>query len=798
MKNTISHLITFLSYLLGFKALEILIRQIGKQIFKSYARKFHALGVESEDKVPASIPDPDKPRGRIDLINKIKTIRQNLPEKVFWANAGAVVALALSVFALSFGYLELLPESTAKEIGTGVKSFFCKLSIERSGAIAILFASTFLWVIYLIPFRHSKLPKIRRGLSFDLLLVVMLDFIVVVLIRVQLIPNSWIKGIEEFEIISVEVAGAAFIGLAVTIVGIVFVIVSTPFLIKKISEHLPAKDLAKMSISGLGHSEVITYVSLEMWELCNGFQSLISPELKRLDRFPRHERSLYLKLYKGKSLSEEEKKQLLKLESKFCGVVSELHRKLKSYRKKEYEKIYLCYELKKQAANQLRIHEREFSHHVLQFSPSIFQMRVDAFIRGVESIKFYTDNWKKDEDICKKEPEKDIQNLVGFQETIEEFFRIRDDIKEKRMRSLMQLIKYDRIHEFVIGMSSITSTSESLKIFTRGLSAIAKKIEPKTQSDSDLEYYIGVFKALLHRSKAHLGIDLLIPLENFYSNSVGSGGKGKKLPSTCNIPNVLGYIKTTNADVLLKKAQEQPNHVYIESLKLIRENIRNGHPAAMKSIFKKFEIQLDNLEKDGQSEIYFLIFGYSKIVRGVLWRFKKDIESKKIKIFVMKEESTEMLDTRFLRFELNDNKPENVRDSFTSSDDFFLRLVNDNDRVVLLAGAEAYDIKHRSLIHTNNYQIRVEKMLKRLKKSTVKHQVWIVAGGYKIYEDFKCPSEEVIFRKEFFSDHYDNVDLYNFSDLRIYPYILTNDDSYEDPSPKGIDRWHPYPSKKRN
>ncbi|MFA0964717.1 hypothetical protein AB9P05_23115 [Roseivirga sp. BDSF3-8] len=42
-------------------------------------------------------------------------------------------------------------------------------------------------------------------------------------------------------------------------------------------------------------------------------------------------------------------------------------------------------------------------------------------------------------------------------------------------------------------------------------------------------------------------------------------------------------------------------------------------------------------------------------------------------------------------------------------------------------------------------------------------QLWVLAEKYKVYDDF--PPEGYLFRKEMFSDHYDDVDLYNFTRL---------------------------------
>ena len=141
----------------------------------------------------------------------------------------------------------------------------------------------------------------------------------------------------------------------------------------------------------------------------------------------------------------------------------------------------------------------------------------------------------------------------------------------------------------------------------------------------------------------------------------------------------------------------------------------------------------------------------------------------------MKEDGTTMLDTRKFRFELNDSKPNNnIRRTFTASDDFFYNMLNENDTLIMIAGAEAYCATNKLLLHTNNYQQKVESMISRLQnagEAKPSPQIWILAGDYKIYKNFP-EDESSIFGGEFFSDHYDKVDLYDFSgfsddDLKI-------------------------------
>ncbi|MBK8195745.1 MAG: hypothetical protein IPK76_22040 [Lewinellaceae bacterium] len=153
------------------------------------------------------------------------------------------------------------------------------------------------------------------------------------------------------------------------------------------------------------------------------------------------------------------------------------------------------------------------------------------------------------------------------------------------------------------------------------------------------------------------------------------------------------------------------------------------------------------------------------------------IIEKKVKIFVMKEFNREMLDTRMLRFELNDSKRNRIRYTFTGSDDLFKRLLKRNDVLIMMAGAEAYDLSGKRLFHTNNYQKRVEDFINFLKSNSMSKPSTSgldCGGQQKIYDEFPyIESAQESYTGEFYADHYDKLDLYNFYDFEIEPVLIT-------------------------
>lgn len=538
---------------------------------------------------------------------------------------------------------------------------------------------------------------------------------------------------------------------AITLFLVLATVISlAPILIRRILLFLPSKDYAQLSLTNLNQSEILTLVSYKLWKLCQKFISEV-PIPKEISRMVDVQNDFFHADY---WLDEDPQK----LKKKF----QVLNKEIQQFKSAYYKQLSDYDALKDLAIQKLNILPREFCHHIIKFSLSIFERRINIFNKCVEEILFMMENGNNIGD-------QDYRFV--YENNLKEMMRVVEDVKNRRMRSMEQIIAYDDIHEYVIGLSSATSTSESLKIFTRGLSAIAKSYNWAKKEER--EFFYKKFKALLYRSKAHYGMDLLISIENFYANYHNEKNKL--------VPALLKKIATDKSMVSFTPDQQA-------LLENIRDDIMRKYRIAMDAINSAFGIQLSNIlaNKPKNGTIYFLIFGYSKMVRNVLKEHAEDIRGNNIKVFVMKEDDNEMLDTRMLRFELNDQKPKyNIRESFTASDKFFFRLLTGDDQLIMLAGAEAYDKSHKRLIHTNHYQTRVEALIYKLQQSVKMvddapirskpiPKVWIIAGKYKIYPNFTWNPQPESFKGELYADHYDKADMYNFEDLGVDVRLITD------------------------
>lgn len=585
-----------------------------------------------------------------------------------------------------------------------------------------------------------------------------------------------------------------------------FTMLTAPILIRKIVKNLPPQEYAERSLARLSQSEILTFIAMKMWELCDNFLSYCN-SLDDVEKL---------------SLEELTKKEVEIIYNSFYTLSVQLKRFDQQYFK-EYQKAL---ELNKLAVSKLDIKEREFSHHILQFSPSILHSRKSAMMLSTDTILFILKGEKKQTEIIQESHESRRSVLIGH---IKEVLRINKNIQRKRKKFLAQLIVFSKLHKYIIGMSSITSTSRSLKVFLRGLSYIFEKIkiDPTTKklisTDEEILKVEKEFDAFIHRSRAHYGMDLLVTVENFYIRKFEHYETKEKCIKDCEqksvekcikeqqrkewvdpkikIPKILHNLKYPKSSKRFKDKEpyndknksiafRQIVFDNIEYLKNLRLDLMADYKKDFNEINRAFLIRLDELiarsNRIGKGKTYLAIFGYSRLIRNILLENATKINNENIRIFIFKEEINRMMDTRILRYELYDgSENKSIKKTFTGTDEMFISLLTQNDRVVFLAGAEAYCNKSKLLFHTNTYQKRIEKVLKELYKksrdtkdlngkyieiaSKPDPQVWILANDYKIYDGIPPkegePPNGHLFAKEILSDHYDHIDLYNFKFL---------------------------------
>jgi hypothetical protein len=559
--------------------------------------------------------------------------------------------------------------------------------------------------------------------------------------------------------VSISENGTYVAPLLVFLASYIILLIAAPYLIRRIIRNLTPLQYAEISLNNIEQSEMLSFVAFKLYDLC------LKYEKKRdLD-------SLNQALNNFKSPGYSHQDLVIALNSNSFEIYNQLKnvkRNIKDFRKEFYNDYYKLVEIRKLASENLKLHPREFSHHILQFSPVLFHDQLATLFLSVDTLLYLTEG----------------NNFAGRSQLIyqhlQEIYSIDENIA-KGKRAVSQILLYEHTHKYLIGISSVTSTSRALSIFCRAISTILDrgyKNQSRKEIDTDEVLHnqvIGEFKTILYRSKAHYGFDLLLTVENLYKQYDCS----KEMKS---VPSVLYNLRYSGhgvpgiehqpeanvpfKELLTKNISEIKNirAFLVEQLEIEREAIKKEFPKKIKPY----------LEKTGRKVI--IIFGYSRMVRLALRLISYHLAKDNILIFIMREDRLQMIDTRTFRYELSNAYSNRVRNTFTASDDFFRSLIRPDDHFLFLCGAEAYCPTRNLLMHTNTYQKRVEALLTYLEKMKfpkkknawqkkkplqVDRQLWILAEKYKVYNDF--PPEGYLFRKEMFSDHYDDVDLYNFT-----------------------------------
>jgi len=581
----------------------------------------------------------------------------------------------------------------------------------------------------------AKLNKIRvnnvKNVLWSNAGTVLALFLTILALLIAIVP---IPKIEKLEIKEISL---------INLVVVILFLIILPITLRRIINRLSPQQYAELSLSGLNQSEILSFIAYKNCMLCISLFKSINindSNLKIFEKINFGENILPLDF-------EDDARNRQKLKSSSKLYMSSIE----GYFSRSYHEINKCKALKANAIKLLNILPTEFSHHTMKFSPYFFENHVIRLIRYFDSIYNEATNLT-------------CSNLE-INRLFEKINASLDDIFLKRYSFLTQLIKFPSIHKVLIGMSSITSTSGSLKIFIQGLSDTVNH-----KKNENNMWRKECFRALINRSKSHYGFDLLILLENYLLKR--SEFLGEDFKSIINALHAVKFEKRDlddNERVIIKNLSQDFRQYSNKSKKSLEVE-------TLKDWDDNLSLFFEQNESDELSRNYIIIIGYSRTAREFIQNLKAGLKEKNIIIFIIKENTDLMLDTRLLRHELNAtrNGIKGIRQTFTGDDRMILNSIKKDDNVLFLAGAEAYDKKREKLYHTNKYEIRITSIISKLNERKVNLRFYIVAQTYKVFKDLlKKENDEITFRHEIFTDHYDKMDIYNLKNLKIDKYLLT-------------------------
>lgn len=509
----------------------------------------------------------------------------------------------------------------------------------------------------------------------------------------------------------------AFSILTLIAISMFLFLLILPYIFRSVVMRLSPVDYAKISVADMNKSEILVFLAYKNWTICNSFKSDVinsSTSVAFLNKLPSYLDSQNPYLVISENSTDVEIAQI-RIE------LVKLRKIIRNFHSRKYKVIQQCIELVRATAENLTINKRELTNHLLKFSPAIFE----------EDLKIIETNLDTAIHLCQNSNE--LSEEISLKSYVSNFLYLYETIENERLKYLEELIFLHDIHDTLMHMSSFTSTSLSLKIFIKGISETTDYNRAK---------------AILHRSKSHCGMDLLIPLENFLVQQ-GKQNAAKNLH-------------------LIKRNEEKSYGAYntnINVFKSIRIDFTIYEKRARKLIYKKFGEAIERHTNTSNKKTYFIVFGYSDLVKYCI-RKGAAILKNNVLVFVMKDNNLKALDTRVFRYELskhktrlkNDNSVV-FNDTFTGEDHVIKNIVSRDDTVIFLGGAEVFDNGRKILYHTNKYQLRTEDLMNFYNQQGIDCKVWIVAEKYKVHNPF--PDRNLLFAKEFYRDFYETLDVYD-------------------------------------
>ncbi len=497
--------------------------------------------------------------------------------------------------------------------------------------------------------------------------------------------------------------------LLVLLIPLVLTIVVAPIFVDQMLHYLAPQQYAEACLIGLGESNTLSITAFEMLSLCRLFEKKMVKRKSHVD---------VMETYRIKNHNSTF--SLRELKKSLVGLRNEAE----SFLVKHEELIDKCNALKELASRQLHIRERELCHHILKFTPSVFKVRLNRFINEIVRME----RWLERNDFAANP-----QFQQTFQQLKQSLDHIYSDIVEKHANYLEQIVIHSDLHQYLVGISSGTSTSHAFWFFVTGIAKITKLMEDRNHNPKMRLIIYSKLRCLLGRSKAHFGMDLLILVENYFYHRPESCSQFRMEGKDIDISQLLWCVKHNRYLGTVEENFDGPQILSDNSIPLggIQAFFFDEYEKGMEIVSANFRKALKKLGSKSSENKYICLFGYSRVVIRCIEKHAELLRRYNIRVFVIKDEEPEMLDTRVFRFELQDGAPEQKIDTFTASDALFLNLINDEDSVVFLAGAEVYDKANRKLFHTNNYQDRVSDLIAQLQKRNLKLEVWVAAGDYK-------------------------------------------------------------------
>lgn len=527
----------------------------------------------------------------------------------------------------------------------------------------------------------------------------------------------------------------------------------------------PPIDYADIALSGKSASEIFRVLAYETKSSCQEF-------LQQISKFEEILESAELQDRAHDCLSES---QIYNLKKRRRAIRKNIMNYNKNVRAIQ-EELSRLLELKRTASMQLDIPQPRLCEHILQYSPRTHQ----------ELAQRYKDLW---EDMYQELRHQDPDGRI-LSKIVKKIKHIRTNF-ENRVLMLSTLFENSNLHEFLHNMASKRSTSGAINQYALALSAYASAARKLVKGYSGKDYeHEGFTEALrqlrflYRKQRAYPGFEIHHACSKLCGEIVKKFEAMEIDLDKTNLERqkeVLSSMKFPEGDYRLYAEGTPDDHKHekvmqnLDALEALPDTVQNYLSWSRGEIAKKFvEAAKSWLESfDDEGELVILTHGYSGTIRDVLsktWS-QLDIPSgstnqKKPKVFIMHSDQPDLTDTRIadtarMAFELRNNPENHGLIVATGNEDALLGLLNPQDRIMVVLGAEAYDAQSR-VVHPRGALNKLKKIKAHFQKRNTpqkgnKSQNIIT---YALAEDYKRHDDSLIRQYAFFTYHLGHLDVY--------------------------------------
>ena len=410
--------------------------------------------------------------------------------------------------------------------------------------------------------------------------------------------------------------------------------------------------------------------------------------------------------------------------------------------------------LKQRAAVELGLSQRSLGDHILQFSPAMFRIGVEKYLRNLREMIELTQATDFEDADARR-----FRGLMEQNRRLEEDCRDRATIQEL-------LLRFRDMHPEICSLASTRSTSGSLQAYSRALSELASRQSDRLAARSwrrgwrswsgsvEDPVYIETYERFLFLfrcQRAHPGFDLHTLLTQAVDRMSTRGLKDHFEEDVVkDLATAMRALEWRGMGRLARHApagrgNEDPQHSkrYIKRLLSMRQlhryfnRIVSLSREAMKSPFAQL-LGAWCHRREAEAAVYVVTLGYSKTVRELIRHglaaptagVRAGKADGRPRLYQLLSDQPDQLDARLMTWELRDSRSRQPVNLAAGSGEMLVSLTRRGDRVLFLLGAEAIDEEGR-VVHPRSVLEQLEPALEGLTEAGVHSIAVVVAEAFK-------------------------------------------------------------------